>query len=73
MIINGEYKMSRTILKAWYNLDSLLLAYEGVDWQNQSNWECNHMIPPARHQQYGDGISIHPLEVVFHVFFFYLN
>jgi hypothetical protein len=29
------------IMEAGYNLDSLMLKYQGVDWRNKSNWHCN--------------------------------
>ena len=29
------------LLNAGYNLDSLMLRYQGVDWRSKDNWECN--------------------------------
>lgn len=26
---------------AGYNLDSLMLRYQGVDWRDRANWACN--------------------------------
>lgn len=63
-IIFGEETMSRAIFKAGYSIDSLLLAYEGVDWTNQKNWGCNKHAFPSRPRSYF-GITEHPLETVF--------
>ncbi len=32
---------SLAVLKAGYNLDTLLTRYQGVDWWKQENWGCN--------------------------------
>lgn len=29
------------MLRAGYNLDSLLMRYQGVDWWALNNWDCN--------------------------------
>ena len=63
-IINGEYGMNVAIFKAGYTIDSLLLAYQGVDWTNRSNWGCNDNLHPSRSGTYY-GVSQHPLETVF--------
>ena len=68
-IINGEYALSATVLAAphKWNLDSLLMMHDGnVDWQNKDNWACNAFQHVSQHASYGDGIDIHPLEVLFH-------
>lgn len=38
VIWHGELGSSLAILKAGYNLDSLMLRYQGVDWQDHANW-----------------------------------
>lgn len=65
-IIDGEYGLSRAVLAAGMNLDSLLLQYGDVDWRAPANWDCNNNIHPTRNGTYGAGMSVHPLEVVFH-------
>lgn len=40
-IYHSEVGSSHAVLKAGYTLDSLMLRYQGVDWHNQSNWQCN--------------------------------
>jgi hypothetical protein len=37
----SELGSSWAILAAGYNLDSLMLRYQGVDWRNKDNWNCN--------------------------------
>lgn len=32
---------SAAILAAGYNIDSLMLRYQGVDWRDKANWGCN--------------------------------
>ena len=32
---------SAAILNAGYNIDSLMLRYQGVDWRDKSHWGCN--------------------------------
>ena len=63
-ILNGEYGMNIAIFKAGYTIDSLLLAYQGVDWTNRSNWGCNDNEHPSRSGTYF-GVTQHPLETVF--------
>lgn len=64
-ILTGEYKFSKVLLDNGLNIDSLLLKYGEIDWRKKENWECNNRLHPTRHNAY-DGISVNPLEVVFH-------
>ena len=34
-------RSSLAILRGGYNLDSFMVRYQGVDWTNEANWECN--------------------------------
>lgn len=61
---NSDLAASLAMLNAGYNIDSLLLRYQGVDWRNTVNWECNSRIRPDRVNLY-DGIMASPYEVVF--------
>ena len=53
-ILYGELGISAAILAAGYNLDSLMLRYQGVDWRQPENWGCNAgerslgALPPPR-------------------------
>ena len=48
-ILDGEYGATRAIFDAGYTIDCPLLAYQGVDWRNRSNWQCNkHLHPVSR-------------------------
>ena len=40
-IYYAEVGASAAILDAGYTIDSLMLRYKGIDWRNQSNWDCN--------------------------------
>lgn len=40
-IYYSELGASHAILRAGYTIDSLMTKYQGVDWRNKSNWECN--------------------------------
>ena len=64
-ILTGEYGFTKTLLKNGLNIDSLLLKYGKVDWRDRNNWVCNRKTHPSRLNAY-EGISINPLEVVFH-------
>lgn len=37
----GDAGASLAVLKAGYNLDTLQLRYQGVDWRKEENWQCN--------------------------------
>lgn len=41
VIFHAELGASAAILDQGYTIDSLMLRYQGVDWRNQSNWNCN--------------------------------
>lgn len=38
---NSELGSSVAIFKAGYTIDSLMLKYQGADWTNLDNWNCN--------------------------------
>lgn len=60
--VKGEVAASAAILKDGYNLDCLMLRYQGIDWQDNSKWRCGNMISPHQEGTY-DGTSLNPLEV----------
>ena len=64
-IISGEYGLTKAILDAGYTIDTLQLAYQGVDWRDKRNWKCNGGKHPSRESTYL-GISLNPLEDIFH-------
>jgi hypothetical protein len=65
-INNGEYGLSKCILKAGYSLDCLLYKYQNIDWSNKQNWtNHNNYNHPSRNNTY-DNITLHPFETVFH-------
>ena len=40
-IWHAELGSSAAILRGGYNIDSLLLRYQGIDWRDTANWGCN--------------------------------
>lgn len=40
-IFHSELGSTLAILGAGYTIDSLMLRYQGVDWRNKDNWNCN--------------------------------
>lgn len=68
-VTDGEIGASAAILKAGYNIDSLMLRYQKVDWRllhNSSTTElqCNAVLNPLQPYFY-DGTDIDPMEVMF--------
>merc|ERR1712187_869577 len=49
-----------------WSVGSLLLQHEGKNFSDPSTWDCNNRKHPTRNGSYGEGISVSPLEVVFH-------
>jgi len=64
-IINGEYGVSMVVRKEGWLMDTLLSSYQGIDWTDKQNWDCNRLQRPSREGTYF-GISMHPYETVFH-------
>jgi len=64
-ILWGEYNMTKVLLENDVKMDTLLMAYQGKDWTDESHWNCNSHKHPSREETYF-GISEHPLETIFH-------
>lgn len=60
----GEIGASLAMFEAGYTIDSFLTRYQGVDWRNQDNWECNHALSPIGKRTF-DGVTVSALEAVF--------
>lgn len=52
------------ILSAGYNIDSLMVRYEGVDWRQSKFWACNRKLQPIG-ESGNDGVHLSPYEVIF--------
>ncbi len=61
----SEAGTSLALLQEGYNLDCLLVRYQGVDWRTRAGWRCNGDTPPGDLEGAYDGLSINPLEVLF--------
>lgn len=60
----SEVGLSAVIMKAGYNVDSFMLRYQGVDWRDESNWNCGDNENPfnlARDDEHG----LNPMELIF--------
>jgi hypothetical protein len=64
-IVNGEYGVTRCIMKYGYTIDCMLKRYRRVDWRDKKNWNLNNNLHPTRKNSYF-GKSINPFEVIFH-------
>jgi len=40
-IWNSELGASGAMFNAGYGIDSLMLKYQGIDWLDRDNWNCN--------------------------------
>eukprot|EP00316_Scyphosphaera_apsteinii_P024606 CAMPEP_0119329446 /NCGR_PEP_ID=MMETSP1333-20130426/75886_1 /TAXON_ID=418940 /ORGANISM="Scyphosphaera apsteinii, Strain RCC1455" /LENGTH=331 /DNA_ID=CAMNT_0007338567 /DNA_START=46 /DNA_END=1041 /DNA_ORIENTATION=- len=64
-VLDGEYRMSMFAREHGWRMDTLLAAYQDVDWTKRKFWDCNRGKHPSRQGAYF-GISMHPWETVFH-------
>ena len=63
-IVNGEYGLTRAVFDAGYTIDTLLYKYQGVNWRDKSNWDCNMNRFVGRGGGY-EGGNVNPFEVIF--------
>jgi len=64
-ILAGEYNLTTVLLNHGVQIDSLLKAYDGIDWRDKHEWGCNGQRHPTRAGSYF-GTSLNPMEVLFH-------
>lgn len=64
-ILNGEYALSKCILKNGFTIDCMLSKYQNIDWYDEKNYYINQNLHPSRKNTYF-GKSIDPFEVIFH-------
>ncbi len=63
-IVNGEFGLTRAVFAAGGTIDSLLYRYQGVNWRDEANWDCNGNRFVGR----GGGLEggdVNPFEVIF--------
>jgi hypothetical protein len=63
-ILAGEHNLTSVLLKHGVDVDCLLKSYQGMDWRDKSQWECDNKKHPSRNGTCF-GTSMHPLETVF--------
>ena len=64
-VFNGEIGASQIILHANYQIASLQVKYQGVDFRKKENWACNNRVSPIFVDHSVDGITHDPYELVF--------
>jgi hypothetical protein len=64
-VFNGEIGASQIILHANYQISSLQIKYQGVDFRKKENAACNNRVSPIFVDRSVDGITHDPLELVF--------
>tara|TARA_B100001093_G_C26666861_1_gene944420 strand:+ start:152 stop:928 length:777 start_codon:yes stop_codon:yes gene_type:complete len=71
-IVNGEYGISRCILKNGYNLDCMISKYQGINWRDKTVWNSNNNLHPSRNKSFF-GESLNPYELIFHKWYWHNN
>lgn len=69
-ILDGEYGLSRCMLRHGHNIGCMLERYQGIDWRQKKYWGMNENRHPSRAGSYFGG-TIDPFEVVFHKWFWH--
>ena len=69
-ILNGEYRLSKCILKNGFSIDCMLSKYQNIDWRNSHNYKLNNNLHPSRNNSFY-GYSINPYDVIFHKWYWY--
>jgi hypothetical protein len=69
VVVHSEIGASVAILNAGFNIDSLMLRYQGLDWRDprlsgEAEFPCNAGMNPLQ-PGFNDGIDVHPLETMF--------
>jgi len=64
-VFNGEIGASQLILHSNYQIASLQIKYQGVDFRKKENWNCNRRVSPIFVDRSVDGITHDPYELVF--------
>lgn len=57
-IFYSELGSSLAILNAGYNLDSFMARYQGVNWREKANWECNSRCAPHGEHLETESVSL---------------
>lgn len=70
VIIQGEYGLSKCILRHGYSLDCMLPRYQNVDWTDAKNYNLNDNLHPSRKNSFYNH-SINPYDVVFHKWYWH--
>ena len=69
-ITDGEFGLSRCIIKNKYTIDCILSKYQNIDWLDKKTWNMNNNEFPSRKNSFY-GNSIDPYEVIFHKWYWH--
>jgi len=69
-ILNGEYSLSKCIMRHGYSIDCILHRYQGIDWTDTNNWNMNNNRHPSRKKSFYN-TSLDPFEVIFHKWYWH--
>ncbi|UJR27927.1 hypothetical protein I4U23_009187 [Adineta vaga] len=64
-VFNGEIGASQLILHSNYQIASLQVKYQGVDFRKKENWNCNYKRSPIFIDRSMDTLTPDPYELVF--------
>lgn len=64
-IINGEYGLSKCILKYGFSIDCMIRKYQNIDWRDEKNYNLNNNLHPSRRKSFYNN-SLIPYELIFH-------
>lgn len=54
----GDYMLASAVMDGGYNVETMLLKYNNVDWRNKTNWDCNANNHPSRLNAYDSTVYI---------------
>lgn len=64
-IVNGEYGLSECIIDNGYSIDCMMRQYQGINWDDKTNWTMNGNLHPSK-TTCCFGHAVIPYEVIFH-------
>jgi len=64
-IVNGEYALSKCILKNGFTIDCMIRKYQNIDWTDEKNYSLNNNLHPTRKNSFYNN-SLNPYELIFH-------
>jgi hypothetical protein len=69
-IVHGEYGTSECIRANGYSVDCMLRQYQGINWEDDKNWNTNGYCHPSK-KNCCFGHPVLPYEVIFHKWYWH--